>query len=240
MNSPARTLILSTRNLHKVQEIRALLGNAFDYLTLENFPNAPKVKEDAPTFAGNAIKKAVELADWLASNGGLKRFKRPNEKEVRAQVLADDSGLEVDALDGAPGVHSARFAAIDECRQGNSTDQANNSKLLRLLADVPWEKRTGRFRCAIAVARIRFSIHPDGRPAAELSKSKGAVEVFEGTCEGRIGFAPKGNGGFGYDPLFFPEGFEGTFAELKSEMKNQISHRAKALAKLRDSLLAEE
>jgi XTP/dITP diphosphohydrolase len=135
--------------------------------------------------------------------------------------LADDSGLEVDALNGAPGVHSARFAAMDSAKSRNTPDADNNAKLLRLLQNVPGEKRTARFHCVIALAEIHPppSIHPP--------------QNFDGVCEGRIIFEPRGKNGFGYDPLFVPGGFEQTFAELGEDVKNQLSHRAKALAKLK-------
>ena len=135
-------------------------------------------------------------------------------------MLADDSGLEVDALDGAPGVHSARFAAQDLHGGVNASDAANNAKLLELLQEVPSARRTGRFRCVLALARVA--------PARFEPLS------FEGVCEGRIAFAPSGGGGFGYDPLFVPEGFSASFAELGEEVKNRISHRARALARLRE------
>ncbi|HEY9172620.1 MAG TPA: non-canonical purine NTP pyrophosphatase, partial [Verrucomicrobiae bacterium] len=138
------TLLLATRNAHKVGEIRAILGDDLRYLTLNDFPDAPQVIEDAATFAGNASKKAVELARWQAQVC----CPQPTAGEEDSfLVLADDSGLEVDALNGAPGVHSARFAALDSGRPGNSTDAENNAKLLRLLQDVPAERRTARFRC---------------------------------------------------------------------------------------------
>src|ERR1700749_4324955 len=124
------TFLIATRNAHKVGEIRAILGNDFGYLTLADFPTAPKVVEDAGTFAGNATKKAVELAKWLAST-------RPSTFDPRSfLVLADDSGLEVDALNGAPGVYSARFAALDSGNPDNSPDAENNTKLLELFKAV--------------------------------------------------------------------------------------------------------
>ena len=214
-------LLIATRNAHKVAEIRAILGEGFRWLTLNDFPNAPSVREDAPTFAGNAAKKAAELAKWLTQN---------QKSEVRSQkekifVLADDSGLEVDVLNGAPGVHSARFAALDSGQPGNSSTVENNGKLLRLLADVPPAKRTARFRCVLALV-------PVGSQKSEIRSPK----LFEGVCEGRIIFSPRGKGGFGYDPLFVPTGFDQTFAELGEEVKNQLSHRAKALAKLKRRL----
>ena len=210
-SSPPLILLIATRNAHKVGEIRAVLGDRPDCLTLYDFPGAPKVIEDGDTFAGNATKKAVELARWLSN---VRESKTSNQN---CFVLADDSGLEVDALGGAPGVHSARFAALDTGKPENSPDADNNEKLLRLLKDVPMEKRTARFRCVLALISV-----------------KGAnPQLFEGTCEGRIGFGPRGQGGFGYDPLFLPVGFELSFAELGEAVKNGISHRARALARLK-------
>lgn len=141
-------LLIATRNAHKVGEIQAILGPDFRCLTLKEFPAAPPVVEDADTFAGNATKKAVELARWLATDNAKLKIKNSKPDFV----LADDSGLEVDVLDGAPGVHSARFAALDKSE--NSHDADNNAKLLRLLKDVPLEKRTGRFRCVIALVPV--------------------------------------------------------------------------------------
>jgi len=213
------TVLLATRNAHKVGEIRAILGDGIRYLTLNDFPDAPKVVEDADTFAGNAAKKAVELARWKSE---IQNPKSELAQEGEFLVLADDSGLEVDALNGAPGVHSARFAALDSGQPGNSPDADNNAKLLRLLQDVPAEKRTARFRCVIAVAKV-------GSPESRVQ----SPELFEGTCEGRIGFQPRGHNGFGYDPLFIPNGFELTFAELGDALKNSLSHRSQALARMR-------
>ena len=212
-------MLIATRNRHKVGEIRAILGGSFQYLTLNDFPDAPKVVEDAPTFAGNATKKAVELAQWLAS---ASRF---TLHASRCFVLADDSGLEVDALNGAPGVHSARFAALDSAKSGNTPDTDNNAKLLRLLKNIPPEKRTARFRCVIALVQVpspKSTVH--------------SPQLFDGACEGHIGFAPRGTNGFGYDPLFVPVGSEQTFAELGEDVKNRLSHRAKALEKLKEFL----
>jgi XTP/dITP diphosphohydrolase len=203
------TLLIATRNQHKVGEILAILGGKFQFLTLDDFPGAPKVIEDADTFAGNAAKKAVELAKWLAIKHPTPNF-----------VLADDSGLEVDALNGAPGVHSARFAAPD--KNENAKDADNNAKLLRLLEKIPAEKRTARFRCVIALAQI-------DSPKSKIQNPK----LFDGACEGKILFEPRGQNGFGYDPLFVPDGFTQSFAELGDDVKNKLSHRAKALEKLK-------
>ena len=228
------TLLIATRNAHKVGEIRAILGAHFQYLTLNDFPAAPKVVEDAPTFAGNAAKKAVELAKWLSPQISNLKSQISN----RAFVLADDSGLEVDALNGAPGVHSARFAALGRSADGssasftgNSPDAENNSKLLRLLKDVPLEKRTGRFRCVIALVPVPEKRIEGASPVRDADEFE--AHIFDGACEGRIQFAPSGHGGFGYDPLFVPDGFTQSFAELGEDVKNKLSHRAKALEKLK-------
>ena len=213
------TLLIATRNAHKVGEIRAILGGRFQFLTLNDFPGAPKVVEDADTFAGNATKKAAELARCLSNPPPAIRHPSPDF------VLADDSGLEVDALNGAPGVHSARFAAMDSAQSGNTPDTDNNAKLLRLLKNVPLEKRTARFHCVIALVPVRT---PDARPRTPKP------DLFDGVCEGRILFTPRGQNGFGYDPLFVPAGFEQTFAELGEDVKNKLSHRARALEKLKN------
>ena len=197
--------LIATRNTHKAAEVRQLLE--VDCLALDAFPGAPVIAETADTFAGNATLKARGLAQWQAE-----------QVSPITHVLADDSGLEVDALNGAPGVHSARFASVDAT---NSSDTANNTKLIRLLASYPPAQRTARFRCVIALVEIT---HPKN------------VHLFEGVCEGTIAEAPAGEHGFGYDPLFMPESHRQTFAELGNDLKNQLSHRAAALARLKASV----
>jgi len=216
---------IATRNTHKVSEIQAVLPASIRCLTLGDFPDAPVVVEDAPTFASNVTRKAVALATWLVQQEPALQGRFAGQ---HLQVLADDSGLEVDALDGAPGVHSARFAALEAGTIGNSNspDIANNAKLLRLLAQVAPPLRTARFRCVIALT-------PADLPTSELER---ATRLFEGVCEGQIGLSPKGCGGFGYDPLFIPQGQSLTFAELGEAIKNQISHRARALEQLRSCI----
>lgn len=184
-------LVIATRNNKKKEELLSLLGDLVKVVTLEEIPGVPEVKEDGLSFAENAQKKATQVA--IATG---------------EYVLADDSGLEVDALQGQPGIYSARFAGEA------ANDNQNNQKLLDLLKEVSWEKRTARFRCVIAVAN-----------------ADKWLEMVEGVCEGRIGFEPRGEGGFGYDPLFIPEGYDQTFAELSAEVKNAISHRGRALKK---------
>ena len=190
---PANPLLVSTRNAHKVGEIRAILGPAFDVRDLSTIPPFPDVEETGSTFEDNATLKAV-AASLLAEEW----------------VIADDSGLEVDALQGAPGVLSARFAGAP------SNDAANNALLLEKLAAIRGKARSARFRCVIVLAR-------HGRKLA----------AFAGTIEGQIIPAPRGTAGFGYDPIFVPNGFCQSFAELSPETKNTFSHRAQALTALK-------
>ncbi|GAB6179789.1 XTP/dITP diphosphatase [Desulfotomaculum defluvii] len=190
-------LVLATNNQGKVKELDEMLKPlGFQVIPIGEYPGFSEVEEDGETFTDNAVKKARAAA---AFTGELS--------------LADDSGLEVDALDGAPGVHSARFAGEPK------NDAANNDKLLLLLRDVPQEKRTARFRCVIAIAQ------PDG-----------TIHTTDGTCEGLILGELKGVGGFGYDPLFYVPEHKQTFAELDLENKNSISHRGKALKKAMELL----
>ena len=150
-------IVIASGNTHKAEEIQALLGDGFECRTLKDYPDAPEVEEDAATFAGNAVKKALSLVDWL----------KHHEDFTEGWVLADDSGLEVDALDGAPGVRSARYAS--DTTEGNSPDEANNAKLLIALDGKPEHQRTARFRCVLALAR---------------AGAYGQPELFEGACEG--------------------------------------------------------
>ena len=209
-------LLAATRNRHKLGELRAILGAAFEVLGLDAVPEATDAVEDQPTFAGNAAKKAV----WAA-----------HLAEGHWLALADDSGLEVDALGGAPGVRSARYA--QEAGGTRPTDQQNNAKLLRALAGVPAEKRAARFQCVIAIAGELPSVAAAAQQAGVPCAPHGdwTVAWCAGTCEGRILFEPRGKGGFGYDPLFVPAGHDQTFAELGEEVKNGLSHRARAMAK---------
>ena len=197
------TLLIASRNAHKAEEIGAILGDEFTILTLATFPDAPPVIEDGDSFAANATKKSREIATWL-ENQALPDY-----------ILADDSGLEVDALGGAPGIHSARYASGE--KQCNATDADNNAKLLREMADVPEAERGAQFRCVLALTPLGQTFR---------------TELFEGICRGRISQSEAGGGGFGYDPLFIPNGFTQSFAELGSATKNTLSHRAKALANL--------
>jgi XTP/dITP diphosphohydrolase len=230
------TLVLATRNAHKVQEIRSILGAGHRYFSLDDFAAAPLVHEDGATFEENATKKATELGRWLLKNP---KFAAPllvaanPEERGPVLVLADDSGLEVDALDGAPGVHSARFAHVGTKWPGNAPDAANNQKLLAALKSVPQAERTARFRCVIAATPLE--VHNELRRTAGLLGNvlETRTILSHGTCEGVIALAPDGRGGFGYDPLFVPQGQAASFASLGDDVKNQLSHRGKALQLLK-------
>ena len=191
-------LVLATRNKGKVREIGEILKveDGVELLSIRDYPDAPDVIEDGKTYEENAIKKAVAIAEHT---GHL--------------TIADDSGLEVDALGGAPGIHSARYAGE------NASDRDRIVKLLDALQNIPDDRRSGRFVSAVAIAE----------PLAQ-------VRGVRGICEGRIIRTPRGLSGFGYDPIFVPVGYDKTFAELGDEIKNQISHRAKALGKARKLL----
>ena len=203
------SLLIASHNTHKMAEIATILGEDFDVQNLARHNEAPKVEENGDTFTANAVKKAVEIAAWLSLQA--------LDQELPDFVLADDSGLAVDALGGSPGVRSARFAGDN----GNSTDEANNAKLLRALANVTNDDRGAQFQCVLALTALD--------QASE-------VRTFDGICRGRIAQAESGQAGFGYDPLFIPDGHDLSFAELGSLVKNAISHRARALAKLAEYL----
>lgn len=193
-------LYLASGNAHKAQEFQALvdagaLRGVFEVLPAREIGGMPRVEEDTGTFAGNAGKKARALREKLP----------PAFSNADAWVLADDSGLCVDALGGAPGVESAYYAGP----QGDGA--ANLAKLTGAMRDVPDEKRGACFVCVL------YLIGPDG-----------AEHVFEGRCPGRLAREPRGGGGFGYDPLFVPDGRERTFSELDETKKNKLSHRGRA------------
>ncbi|HEY3763163.1 MAG TPA: non-canonical purine NTP pyrophosphatase [Verrucomicrobiae bacterium] len=234
------TILIATRNAHKVEEIRAILGSQVRCLSLNDFPGAPKVIEDADTFEGNAAKKAQTLAKWIHERikTNIQHSTFNAQSSSPDYVLADDSGLEVDALNGAPGVHSARFAALDTGKPDNSPDADNNAKLLQLLADVPAEKRAARFRCVIALTPIPEATVESSSPVCYADDFE--TQTFSGACPGKILSEYRGKGGFGYDPLFVPDGFAQTFAELGEDIKNKISHRAKAMEKLKRWLEANQ
>ena len=217
------TLMVATGNAHKIEEIRSGLGNRFDLRSQRDVGFSLQPVEDGTTFAANAAIKSIAWASRLSTEATGKGIQF---------VLADDSGLEVDALGGAPGVHSARYAAIDDGLPGNSSDVRNNAKLVRLLsqlAPVPW---TARVRCVLALTPVT--------PGASIQELHALTRWFEGTCEGRIQLEAAGQAGFGYDPLFVPEGQTRSFAELGDAFKSQISHRAQALRRLRSFWEGEE
>lgn len=195
-----RRIVAGTFNRGKLREIRAILADLpVELVALDAFPDAPEIIEDGETFDANAIKKACGLADALGE-----------------WVIADDSGLEVDALGGQPGIYSARYG-------GPAKDDATNvRKLLAELDGVPAERRTAAFRCACALAR----------PGELLCTA-------EGRLEGTITFEPRGENGFGYDPVFQPRDEERTVAEMNAEEKNGISHRGRALRAIKPKLIAQ-
>ncbi|MBF0195777.1 MAG: XTP/dITP diphosphatase [Magnetococcales bacterium] len=183
-------IVLATRNKKKVEEIRRVLqDDSIELLTLADFPNCPEVIEDGDSFVANAEKKAIEVARYTSCH-----------------ALADDSGLVIDALNGAPGIYSARYAGE------GATDKANLDKVLAQLAALGNNVRTARFQCVISLAS----------PAGE-------TESYNGTIEGHISITPQGNNGFGYDPIFIPQGHNITFAQMDGEQKDTMSHRGRAL-----------
>jgi XTP/dITP diphosphohydrolase len=192
MSEPA-TLVLATRNQGKIKEFRRILdaisNGVINLVGLENFPHTTEVEETGTTFKDNALLKARSICT-----------------ETGLPAIADDSGLCVDALDGAPGIFSARYAGV------HGDDQANNRKLLRDLENVPEGKRSAHFTCAAAL------VLPDGRE-----------QVSEAIFEGSILFAPVGDHGFGYDPLFRPQGLTISSAQMSADEKDLISHRGKSL-----------
>ncbi len=213
------TMWVATRNLHKVEEIKSILGSGYEVWSLNDLPDSPVLVEEASTFEENAVAKAVQFARHLQD------VPKAVSECGDLWVLADDSGLEVDALGGAPGVYSARFAHLDSGQQGNASDASNNAKLSALLDGLPMDARGAQFRCVLALVRLTW----DERKAPRQDPAV----VFVGICRGKIGFEGKGTDGFGYDPWFFPEGYGNSFAELGDETKNQLSHRYKALTGLK-------
>jgi XTP/dITP diphosphohydrolase len=194
-------LVLATRNRGKLEEIRRVLrGVPVDLYSLDDFPGCPEVEEDAETFKGNAVKKALSVSSY-----------------TQKPAVADDSGLVVDSLNGAPGVLSARYAGED------ADDTRNVEELLARMAGAENGERGAMFVCVIAL------VFPDGRE----------VKTFEGFVKGRIGRESRGSGGFGYDPVFYPSGSERTFAEMDPAEKDALSHRGMALDKLRAYLTEE-
>lgn len=185
-------VVIATRNEKKLREIKRLFrGSGINILSLKAFPGAPRVIEDGRTFKDNAAKKALVVS-----------------RHTKKLTLADDSGLEVAALKGSPGVRSSRFAGP------RKSDRLNNLRLLEELKKRPLKKRSARFRCVVALACC-------GK----------LIKLVEGKCSGRIGFNIEGSSGFGYDPLFIPRGYRKSFAKLGPGIKDRLSHRSKALKK---------
>ncbi|MCD6319988.1 MAG: XTP/dITP diphosphatase [Candidatus Desulfofervidaceae bacterium] len=191
-------LVLATKNKGKIVEIVEIIADLpqIEVLSIADFPELPPIEETGKNFKENAILKAKTVARFTGH-----------------WTLADDSGLTVAYLNGAPGIYSARYAGE------NATDEENNAKLLAVLKDVPMEKRQAAFVCVMA-----------------LCSPGGECYTCEGRCEGLIALAPKGSHGFGYDPLFYVPAYGKTMAELGPEVKNKISHRAAALKQLKPLL----
>lgn len=205
-------IVLATHNRHKVEEIKNILSDPsfirtslpFEFLSLDNFPEIGEIVEDGTTLEENARKKAKFVFDAINNS----KFRIGNSIS-----LADDTGLEVDALGGRPGVYSARYSGE------NATYEQNNEKLLSELADIPLEKRSAKFRCVISIF------------------GKGIDEIAIGEVPGKILNEVRGKNGFGYDPLFLPDGYQISYAEMDSELKNKLSHRAKALEEAKKILV---
>ena len=189
-------IVLATRNRHKIEEIRTILSDLpIQFVSLNDFPQVPPLKEEGVTFRENSLQKARTVFEY-----------------TKLPALADDSGLEVFYLNGRPGVVSARYAG-DE-----ATDDANNQKLLGQMLGVAPRRRRAQFRAVLTFVNEKL------------------VETTEGICPGKLAESPRGTNGFGYDPIFLPDGFARTYAELTAAEKNAISHRSKALAGMREIL----
>ncbi len=210
MNLTEQTIVAATRNVHKIREIDQITRQFGMKIISRDEAGIPpiEIEEDGTTFEENSHKKAYEIM-----------------KLCGQITIADDSGIEADALGGAPGIYSARYAAMsddlmeDQAPGEDSDDKENNQKLIRLLSPFPYEERTGRFVSVITM------VFPDGESI-----------VARGTVEGHILLEERGEGGFGYDPMFVPDGYDKTFGELPAETKNEISHRANALKVLKQKL----
>ncbi|MBQ8047756.1 MAG: non-canonical purine NTP diphosphatase [Prevotella sp.] len=199
-------IVFATNNQHKLEEIKSILGSDFDVVSLHDIGCEADIPETGDTLEENAVMKAQYVVDYFSLS-----------------CFADDTGLEVDSLGGEPGVYSARYAG----GEGHDSE-ANMRKLLDKLGNN--NNRKARFRTVIALIERKDDI--EGKPSPELQ----AVKKFEGVVEGSIAFEKKGSEGFGYDPIFIPEGYDKSFAELGMEVKNSISHRARAIKKLAEYL----
>ena len=197
-------IVFATNNQHKLEEIRQILGEKFEVLSLNDIGCHDDIPETGKTLEENARMKAEYVWEHHLSN-------------AETPIFADDTGLEVDALGGEPGVHSARYAALDGDGSESHDSEANMQKLLRKLGNN--NNRKARFRTVIAL------LESDGN-------GNKVAKLFEGIVEGRIAHEKSGEEGFGYDPIFVPDGYDQSFAELGADIKNTISHRARAVAKL--------
>lgn len=202
-------IVFATNNQHKLEEIRSILGEDFEVLSLSDIGCHEDIPETSDTLEGNAMQKAQYVFD-----------------KYGYACFADDTGLEVEALGGEPGIYSARYAALDGDDSISHDSEANMAKLLRKLEGI--ENRKARFRTVIAL--ITNAPLPFGEGMGER------LQLFEGIVNGSIIKERRGGEGFGYDPIFQPEGYDKTFAELGNEVKNHISHRARAVQKLADYL----
>lgn len=192
-------IVFASRNEGKVKEIRAMLAETgIELVSLNNYTDAPEIVEDGVSFRENALKKARIISEFTGEN-----------------VMADDSGLMVDILNGEPGIYSSRYAGPD------ATDEENNAKLLAKLKDIPADKRAASFHCVLV-----------------LYRKDGKIDFFEGKWQGQIIDEKRGSNGFGYDPIFWVPELKMTAAELPADIKNKVSHRGQAFAKLRRSLLS--
>lgn len=201
--------VIATGSAGKIRDFAHILGtDHYEFKTLKDIGFDGDIVEDGDSFAANAIIKSSVTAQWLANKG------------IEASVLADDSGLEVFALNGEPGIYSARYAG------GHGDDEANNNKLLAKLDGV--ENRKARYYCALSYQKII--------PGTDGKLTITEPKIFEGECRGEINHAPVGDMGFGYDPLFVPEGETRTFAQMELEEKKVISHRGNAIRAMRDAL----
>jgi XTP/dITP diphosphohydrolase len=201
-NGVKQELVVATKNRKKLEEIKEILSHlSLKVTSLTDYPGSPRIIENGKTFKENAIKKAVKIA----------RF-------TKKLTLGEDSGLEVEALNGAPGIYSSRFSGKPTCRTGrDKKDLRNNLKLLKLLDGLPLKERKARYVCAVA-----------------LADKNGLAGVVEDSCLGVIGFELKGKFGFGYDPLFIVPEYKKTFAQLGPRIKHKMSHRYRALEKAKN------
>ena len=209
-------IVFATNNQHKLKELRDILGNRFQVVSLKEIECHDEIPETGETLEENAILKVRYVADFIKKHPST--LKHPSS---RLFVFADDTGLEVEALNGAPGVHTARYA--------DTSDHDSEANMNKLLSELNGKSnRKARFRTVIALTEIKYD---DGKPNEEDN-----IKTFDGIVNGRIAKEKSGQAGFGYDPIFIPEGSDLTFAQLGDAIKNNISHRARATKKLAEYL----